>query len=112
MNIYDEQLAAHRLALRESVRKWGPQQTDRVSNVAIFGYSQAAIRRTEHMDQVQCHPLPWQIIWSARTLVKAGTKVEIHWVQGENGIPRYKAGDRQANRVGAVCCLGTVRDSV
>jgi len=89
MEVYDAKLWAIGLTLRESVKKRDTLQIHGVMKVAAFSDSQAAIRRTEHLEPGPGQPLARWIDQSARTLRKAGIETEIHWVPGHTGIPGY-----------------------
>jgi ribonuclease HI len=110
--IHDAELWAIGLALRESVRKRDTLQTHGVTKVAVFSDSQAAIRRTEHLEPGPGQPLVRWINQSARTLRKAGIETEIHWVPGHTGIPGNEEADRQANLAREGHRTGTVRERI
>jgi len=112
MEVNHAELWAIALALRESVRKRYTLQTHGVTKIAIFSDSQAAIRRTELLEQGPGQPLARRIKRSARTLREAGIETEIHWVPGHPGIPGNKEADRQANLAREGCRTGRVRERV
>jgi len=66
--------------------------------VAVFSDSQAAIRRTAHLDPVPRQQLARAINEHARALRVRGIKVMIHWVPGYSGICGNEEADCQANR--------------
>jgi len=112
MEVYDAELGAIGLALRESVRKRDTLQTHGVTKVAVFSDSQAAVRRTEHLEPGLGQPLARWINQSARTLREASIETEIHWVPGHTGIPRNEEADRQANLGRGGRRTGTMRERV
>jgi len=97
MEVYDAELWAIGLVLRESVRKRDTLQTHVVKKVAVFSDLQAGIRPTKHLEQRPGRPLARWMDWSVRTLCKAGIETEIHWVPGQTGIPGNEEADHQAN---------------
>jgi len=112
VEVYDAELWAIGLALRESVRKRDRLWTHGVTKVAVFSDSQVAIRRTEHLQPGPGQPLARWINQSARTLHEGGIKTEIHWVPGHTGIPGNEEADRQANLARKGRRAGTVRERV
>jgi hypothetical protein len=93
MEVSDAELRAIGLALRESVRKRDTLQTHRVTKEAVFSNSQAAIRRTEHLEPGPGQPLTRWINRSARTLREDGIETEIHWVPEHTSIPGNEEAD-------------------
>jgi len=112
MEVYDAELWAIGLALRESVRKRDRLQTHGVTNVAVFSETQAGIRRTEHLEPGPGQPLGKGINRSARSLREADIETEIHWVLGHTRIPGNEEADRQANLARKGHRTGTVRERV
>jgi len=112
MEVYDAEMWAIRLTLREAVKKRDTLQTHGVTKVAVYSELQAAIRQTEHLEPGPGQPLARSIHHSARTLCKACIETEIRWVQRHTGIPRNEEADWQANVVRKGRRTGTVREWV
>jgi hypothetical protein len=72
--VYDAELWANGLALRESVSRRDRLQTLRVMTVAFFCDSHAAIRRTEHLEHGPGQLLARCINQNVSTLREAGSK--------------------------------------
>jgi len=112
MEVYDAELWAIGLALRESVKKMNTLRANGVTKVAIFSDSQVAIRQTEHLEPGPGQPLTRWINRNARTLRKRGIETEMQWVPGHAGITGNEKADRQANLPREGCRAGTVQEPV
>ena len=112
MEVHDAELWAIGLAPQKSVRKRDTLQTHGVTKVAICSDSQAAIRRTAHLEPGPAQPLARWINWSAKTLREASIDTEIRWVPGHTGIPGNEEADCQANLAREGGRSGTVRERV
>jgi hypothetical protein len=110
MEVNDGEPSAFRLALGLSVSKRDTLLTHGGMKVAEFSYSQAAIRRTEHLEPGPGPALARWIHRSASTLREEGIETQINWVPGDTGIPGNKEANRQANLAGEVRRTGTVRE--
>jgi len=97
MEVYNAELWAIELSLRELVKKINGLRVDRVTNVAILSDSQVAICGIEHQEPGLGQPLARCINRNARTLQKQVIKTEIHCVPGHTCIPVNEEADRQAN---------------
>jgi hypothetical protein len=87
MVVLDAKLWAIGLAFGETIKKKEPQQRSGVKTVAIFSDSQAAIRRTAHLEPGPGQRLARRINRSARALLTHGIAMEIDWVPECSGIP-------------------------
>jgi len=81
MEVYDSELWAIGLALRESVKERDTLQTHGLTKVALCSDSQAAIRRTEHLEPGPGQHLARWISQCIRNLHEDGIETDIHWVQ-------------------------------
>ena len=96
--MFDAELWAIGIALRKSVARAEELQAHRVTTLAIFSDSQAAIRWMAHLDSGPGQQLARAINEHARVLRGHGIGVVIHWVPGHSGILGKKEADRQANK--------------
>jgi ribonuclease HI len=87
MEVFDAELWAIGLALGETVERRERLQEHGVKTVAVFSDSQAAIRRTAHLEPGPGQRLARRINWSARALFAHGIATDIHWVPGHSGMP-------------------------
>jgi len=112
MQVSDAELWAIRLALQESVKNRDRLQTHRVTKIAVFSDSQAAIRRTEHLEPGPGQHLGRWIRQCGRNLREVGIETEIHWVPGHTSIPGNEEADCQANLAREGRRAGTVRERI
>jgi hypothetical protein len=91
MEVFDAELWAIGVALRNSVARAEALRAHGVMLVAVFSDSQAAIRWTTHLDTGTGQHLARAINEHARAFHAHGIEAEIHWVPGHSGI-------RQANK--------------
>jgi hypothetical protein len=82
MQVFDSERWAIGVALRKSVAKAESFRTHVVTTVAVFSDSQAAIRRTAHLDPGPGQQLPRTINEHARALHTQGIDIVINWVPG------------------------------
>ena len=97
MEVLDAELWAIRLALDAAMEKRDTLQQHGVKLVAVISNSQAAIRRTAHLEPGLGQRLARRINSRARNLLAHGIATEIHWVPGHSGITGNEEVDRQAN---------------
>ena len=97
VEVYDAELWAIGLALRESVRKRDNMQTHGVTRMAVSSDSHTAIQQTEHLRLGPRQPLARWVNQRTRTLHEADIETAFHWVPGHTGIPGNEDPDCQAN---------------
>jgi ribonuclease HI len=98
MEVFDAEQWAIGVALRKSVAKAEGLRACGVATVAVFSDSQAAIRRTAHLDAGPGQKLARAINEHAWALHAQGIDVVNHWVPGHSGICGNEEADRQANK--------------
>jgi len=90
----------------------GSELRTHLDQVAVFSDSQAAIRRTEHLEPGPGQPLARWVNRNARALRKVRIETGIHWVPGHTGIPGNEEADHQPNLAREGRRAGTVRERI
>jgi hypothetical protein len=101
MKVFKAEQWAIGVAHRKSVAQSEALQAHRMMTVALISDSQAAIRRTMHLDPGTGQQLARAINTHAWALPTKGIKGAIHWVPGHLCIPGNAVTDRPANKAGA-----------
>jgi hypothetical protein len=83
-----------------------------VTTVAVFSDSQAAIRRTEHLEPGPVQPLGRLINHNTRAHREVRMEPLYYCVSGHNGIPKNEEADHQANLAREGRRAGTVRERI
>lgn len=97
MEVFDVELWAIGLMLRETVKRRDRLQKHRVKTLAVLSDQQAPIQRTANLEWVPGQRLLRRIDPRARAFRAHGIATEIHRVQGHSIIPWNKEADCQAN---------------
>jgi len=98
MEVSDAELWAIEVTLRKPVARAEALRAHRVTRVAVFSDSQAAIRRTVHLDPGPGLQLARAINEHTTALRAHGIEAAIHCVPGHSDIPGNEVADRQANK--------------
>jgi hypothetical protein len=98
MEVFDAKLWAIGVALRKSVARAEVLPAHGVKTVAVFSHSQAAIRRTTHLDPGPGQHLATAINEHARALRAHGIETAIQCVPGHSGILGNEEAASQPNK--------------
>jgi ribonuclease HI len=97
MEVFEAELWAIGLALDMMIERRETLQNHGVKTVAVFSDSQAAIRRTAHLEPGPGQRVARRINRSAQALLAHRIATGVHWDPGHSGIPGNEEADRQAN---------------
>jgi len=97
VEVFDAELWTIGRALNETIQKRETLQRHGVKTVAVFTGSQAAIRRTPHLEPGPAQRVARRLNRRAQALLAQGIATAIDWVLRHSGITAKEEADRQAN---------------